>query len=83
MRLPQRSTAAWRRKSAAYLEAHPLCERPTCKRLARHVDHIVARRLGGTDEDANLQAVCPQHHGQKTARERRADVFGFVYGTET
>ena len=38
---------------------------------AREVDHIVGKALGGTDDAANLQAICIPCHRTKTARESR------------
>ena len=62
----------WRRLRSWYLSAHPLCVqyvRDGELRPATEVDHIVPRRLGGTDEVENLQGLCKRHHSQKTARE--------------
>jgi 5-methylcytosine-specific restriction protein A len=36
---------------------------------ARHVDHKQAKAFGGTDDLANLQAICVRCHGIKTAKE--------------
>ena len=36
---------------------------------ARHVDHIVPKCDGGTDDESNLQSLCTSCHRQKTARE--------------
>ena len=59
----------WRAHRAAYLRDHPICCVPGCNRPATDVDHIVPRRRGGSDEDANLQPLCHAHHSAKTARE--------------
>jgi 5-methylcytosine-specific restriction endonuclease McrA len=40
-----------------------------CLKAAREVDHIVSAEAGGTDDDANLQALCSWHHGQKSGKE--------------
>ena len=82
MTLGNRSAAAWREKSRAFLEAHPICEVAGCGHLSQHTDHVIPRAMGGTDDDSNLSAKCASHHGKKTARERRGDAFGFAYGTE-
>lgn len=37
--------------------------------VARQVDHIVPKCDGGTDDDANLQAICRACHQAKTAAE--------------
>ncbi len=49
------------------LDAGGLCGEP-----ATDVDHIVRPDLGGTDDDANLQALCTWHHQRKTGREASA-----------
>jgi len=36
---------------------------------ARQVDHIVSKSEGGTDDEANLQAICLECHKAKTGRE--------------
>lgn len=59
--------AKWRRIRAAYLKKHPTCV--ACGEQATEVDHIKALRDGGTNEWANLQAMCKTHHSQKTNRE--------------
>ena len=38
---------------------------------AREVDHIVNKASGGTDEDANLEAICKPCHKKKTILERK------------
>lgn len=60
----------WRRLRTAYLVAHPLCVE--CQKrgaivLATDVDHVVARRNGGSDDESNLQALCHACHSRKTA----------------
>lgn len=37
---------------------------------ARHVDHIVPKAKGGTDDEANLQSLCVPCHDEKTARDK-------------
>jgi 5-methylcytosine-specific restriction protein A len=54
-----------------------LCQE--CKRAGRlnpvgksgHVDHIIPKREGGTDEDTNLQTLCASCHNSKKQREER------------
>ena len=41
-----------------------------CLHPATHVDHVVPKAQGGTDEPENLQALCVRCHQAKTARER-------------
>jgi 5-methylcytosine-specific restriction protein A len=36
---------------------------------AQHVDHVVPREQGGSDDWANLQALCASCHSRKTALE--------------
>ncbi|CAG9195825.1 DNAse [Paraburkholderia tropica] len=36
---------------------------------ARHVDHIVSKAEGGTDDESNLQSICVACHKAKTADE--------------
>lgn len=60
----------WQKKRLAYLRAHPLCVQCADEGLttaATDVDHIVAKRNGGTDDEENLQALCHMHHSRKTA----------------
>lgn len=40
---------------------------PGCEGKATHVDHIVPRRFGGEDTDANLRAAC------RSCNQRRGD----------
>ena len=35
--------------------------------VGEHVDHIVPRAAGGTDEWSNLQSLCAKCHARKTA----------------
>lgn len=46
-----------------------LCLQEGKTTLAETVDHKVPRAHGGTDEEANLWALCWPHHRRKTARE--------------
>lgn len=61
--------ARWRKLRKMFLAEHPMCAVDGCGKAAGEVDHITPRRLGGGDEDANLQALCKHHHAEKTARE--------------
>lgn len=36
---------------------------------ATQVDHIKGKAAGGTDDEANLQAICSDCHASKTAEE--------------
>ena len=63
---------AWRKIRAAYLTAHPLCER--CERQgkttpAEEVHHIKPLSKGGTNDFDNLMALCTSCHSEITAKE--------------
>ena len=52
-----------------------ICQCDECKRLgiikeATHVDHIIAKAHGGTDDLSNLRAINCKCHEKKTAKER-------------
>ncbi|MFS1582911.1 MAG: HNH endonuclease [Candidatus Arsenophonus phytopathogenicus] len=46
------------------------CLRKGIATEAKAVDHIQAKAFGGTDDEANLQAICQACHRTKTASER-------------
>lgn len=50
------------------------CIKATPKRIhtATHVDHIVPKAKGGTDDEINLQAIAAECHAEKTAIENGA-----------
>ena len=50
------STRGWRRTRAAILQRDGQCQE--CGAPAQHVDHKTTRAMGGTDDVANLQALC-------------------------
>ena len=61
----------WRKRRAAYLLVHPFCI--WCGALgltmmATQVDHVWAKRRGGSDDEGNLQGLCAACHARKTAR---------------
>ncbi|MHC2016331.1 HNH endonuclease signature motif containing protein [Methylobacterium sp. CM6247] len=67
--------AAWRQE--VLKRAGWKCQWPGCAAHGRrggvrlYADHIVERRDGGDPLDPrNGQALCPPHHGRKTAAER-------------
>jgi 5-methylcytosine-specific restriction endonuclease McrA len=43
-----------------------------CGRAATDVDHVVPKVHGGSDDAANLQSLCGQHHRIKTSRLDRS-----------
>jgi 5-methylcytosine-specific restriction protein A len=57
--------AAWRRLRTEHLALEPDCA-CGCGQVATDVDHIVPRRLGGSDDHANLQSLAHGHHSRKT-----------------
>lgn len=64
--------AAWRKRRAQVLREEPLCRE--CLAIGRttaanEVDHVIAKSKGGTDDRANLQALCKSHHSAKTMKE--------------
>lgn len=62
-------TRAWRKRSAAYLRAHPICA--VCGVAATEVDHVVPHhgdRVIFWRAD-NLQSLCGACHGRKTRSE--------------
>jgi len=68
----KRYNNAWRRTRAAYIAAHPLCER--CEKAgrittAREVHHIVPITSGGSHADENLMSLCKSCHSEISARE--------------
>jgi 5-methylcytosine-specific restriction protein A len=60
---------AWQQRRKEYIKQHPFCVR--CGKPTTDVDHKLARRFGGSEDDSNLQALCGSCHKAKTARERR------------
>lgn len=58
-------SSKWDTLRKEFIRRHPRCV--LCGGRASHVDHIVPRRQGGTDDVANLQALCWSCHSRKTA----------------
>ncbi|MBK8270176.1 MAG: HNH endonuclease [Planctomycetes bacterium] len=61
----------WEKIAKAFLAEHPICENPFGDHGAvvvpsEHVDHVVPRSRGGTDDVANLSAICARCHSKKT-----------------
>lgn len=65
---------AWRKKRAAFLQKHPWC----CDLFGIHgegnvpatqVDHKLPKRLGGKDDEENLEGFCDSCHSRKTATD--------------
>ena len=55
---------AWQKLRAEILKRSPAC---ACGARATVVDHIVAKRDGGTDHPSNLRSLCRTCHNSKTA----------------
>lgn len=71
--------AAWQRLRRSIMAGEPLCRECAGRGrvvAAAHVDHIVPKSQGGTDDLDNLQPLCHACHTAKTNRERAA------YGTQ-
>lgn len=51
------------------------CLRHGTQHNAHAVDHIVPKERGGTDDDANLQAICREAHSAKTSAEKLGRVW--------
>ena len=47
------------------------CKRNGLAKRGWHVDHIISKAKGGTDEQTNLQTLCEPCHNSKTAMENR------------
>jgi 5-methylcytosine-specific restriction enzyme A len=72
----QRGTSAergygyrWRQLRENFLLRFPLCAACLLEGrtvAATDVDHIVAKRAGGTDDESNLQSLCHACHSAKT-----------------
>ncbi|HCA7080784.1 TPA: HNH endonuclease [Citrobacter sedlakii] len=64
---------AWDKRRARIMKRdRGLCSEHLARGLvveARHVDHIIPKSQGGTDNDTNLQCLCVECHRAKTARE--------------
>ena len=68
----ERYGRAWKKLSVWYKRHNPLCAecmRQGCVTEAHDVDHIVPKRLGGTDKLTNLQSLCIHCHKQKTLKD--------------
>ena len=62
----------WRRlKEKIHLRDNWTCQH--CRRVTTQLelDHIVNVAQGGTDDESNLQSLCPPCHKDKTLKESR------------
>ena len=66
--------AAWKKHRAFILRRDcGLCQVCAGKKrltLATQVDHIIPKAKGGTDDEENLQSICPDCHRDKSAADR-------------
>jgi 5-methylcytosine-specific restriction protein A len=68
------NSPAWRKYSALFRQANPLCVNfPTCRGSAQVVDHITPMAQGGDAwDELNHQQMCKRCHDVKSAGEGRA-----------
>jgi len=60
--------ADWRKLRAHVLARDPVCT--ICQiNVATKVDHVMAKHLGGTDDETNLRGVCTDCHRNKSSSE--------------
>lgn len=66
----RRGGESWEARRKRILARDPVCRK--CKeRKSSHVDHVVAKRDGGTDDDSNLQGLCFHCHNSVKQSEER------------
>lgn len=64
------STRQWRITREAILRRDGyVCQVDGCGREAVHVDHILAKVNGGSDDPSNLRATCAKHNLEKGGRD--------------
>ena len=62
----------WRRlKDKIHLRDQYTCQRCGLVTMQLELDHIVNVAQGGTDDESNLQSLCPPCHLKKTQKESR------------
>ncbi len=69
----------WRRLRLDFLRDNPLCAKCQEQGLvvpAAHVDHVLAREHGGTDDEVNLMPLCQSCHSRKTVRVEQGGKVG-------
>lgn len=68
---PRRAMTPARRARVISMFGH-FCAYPDCQvQTGLEIDHVIALDLGGKDEDANLQPLCPAHHKAKTRLDHK------------
>ena len=63
----------WAKLRRKFLEVFPTCI--LCSARATDVDHIIAKRDGGSDDWGNLRSLCHSCHSRRTGREQST---GFI-----
>jgi 5-methylcytosine-specific restriction endonuclease McrA len=58
--------SGWQRLRLRILARDPYCTEPGCTAPSTTVDHIVSRRMGGTDDEHNLRGVCASCNARKS-----------------
>lgn len=61
----------WRKLRLIKLRMDPMCQAEGCGQVATDVDHIMPKRVGGSDDMDNLQSLCHACHSRKTVSEMR------------
>ena len=60
----------WRLIRGHYLKRHPICEEARCRKPATDVHHLDERGPKVDNTDANLMALCHEHHSRRTAKSK-------------
>ena len=60
--------SAWQARRRRILARDPWCRACGTERTS-HVDHVIPRAHGGSDDDSNLQGLCTSCHSRKTATQ--------------
>jgi 5-methylcytosine-specific restriction enzyme A len=56
--------SVWRRTRARFLRLHPYCV--ACGAEATDVHHVLPLRMGGTNDEENLEPLCHSCHSRHT-----------------
>lgn len=81
------NSQGWRKVSALYRSAHPLCE--ACQAGGRVTpaeltDHVIPIEAGGDHwDERNLMSLCHPHHNRKSGMESRVKRLGDVVKCES
>jgi len=69
--IERRNVSKARRDKILAGQSH-VCKRANCEETATDVDHILPLWVGGTNDDSNLEGLCPGCHKRKTSAEAKA-----------